>query len=371
MPKLRRFTSGATKIAVLRMITSADIHQPYIRRCFDLAQRATGAVSPNPLVGAVLVYGDRIIGEGWHARYGQAHAEVNAVASVSATDRHLIPAARLYCNLEPCYHYGKTPPCVDLVLRERIRQVVISNTDPNPKVAGQSVQKMRAAGVEVVTGILENEGARLNRAFFTWISKKRPHIILKWAQSADGYLGRQGEQTPISSPLSQRLTHRWRTEADAILVGAYTALTDNPRLDNRLYPGPAPLRIALDRHKVLPAAHHLLDDSQPTWIAGPSRPGHFSQTLFLDLPAENPLELLLDRLAQTNQAILYVEGGPATHQLFIDRGLFDELRIITNTNLYLGEGLPAAKINARPPLQESCRIGADQIDIFYHKPGLT
>jgi diaminohydroxyphosphoribosylaminopyrimidine deaminase/5-amino-6-(5-phosphoribosylamino)uracil reductase len=353
------------------MTTSADIHLPYLRRCFDLARRATGAVSPNPLVGAVLVYGDRIIGEGWHARYGQAHAEVHAVASVSAADRHLIPAARLYCNLEPCFHYGKTPPCVDLVLRENIRQVIISNTDPNPKVAGQSVQKMRAAGVEVVTGILENEGARLNRAFFTWISKKRPYIILKWAQSADGYLGRTGAQTPISSPHTQRLTHRWRTEADAILVGAHTALTDNPRLDNRLYPGPAPLRIALDRHSLLPAGRHLLDDTRPTWIAGPPRPGRFSQTLFFDLSAQNPLESLLDRLAQANQAILYVEGGPATHQLFMDRGLFDELRIITNTHLYLGDGLPAAKINACPPLRESKQIGADRIELFYPDPMLT
>ncbi len=350
------------------MTRSADAHQPYIRRCFDLARRATGAVSPNPLVGAVLVHGDRIIGEGWHQRYGQAHAEINAVASVSAADRHLIPAARLYCNLEPCFHYGKTPPCVDLVLREGIRQVIISNTDPNPKVAGQSVQKMCAAGVEVVTGVLEAEGARLNRAFFTWISKKRPLVILKWAQSADGYVGRAGEQTPISSLNTQRLTHRWRAAADAILVGAHTARVDNPRLDNRLYPGAAPLRIALDRGGIIPAGHHLLDDSRPTWIAGPARPGRFAQTLFVDLPTENPLENLLERLAEANYAILYVEGGPATHQSFIDRGLFDELRIITNTELYLGDGLPAATLPARPPHRESSRIGADRIDIFYQEP---
>jgi diaminohydroxyphosphoribosylaminopyrimidine deaminase/5-amino-6-(5-phosphoribosylamino)uracil reductase len=345
-------------------MTSSDTHVLFIRRCFDLAQRGAGYVSPNPIVGAILVHEGRIIGEGWHERYGQAHAEVNAVRSVAVADRHLIPAATLYCNLEPCFHYGKTPPCVDLVLQEGIKQVVISNTDPNPKVAGQSVQKMRAAGVEVVTGILEKEGAWLNRAFFTWIAKKRPYIILKWAQSADGYIGRQREQTAISSPLTQRLTHRWRSEVDALLVGAQTALTDNPRLDNRLYPGPSPLRVALDRKDALPAGHHLLDDSRPTWIAGPARTGRFTQTEFFDLPAENSLQALLDRLYQAGKAILYVEGGAATHQLFIDAGLFDEVRVITNTRLYLGSGIPAARLKGGWALHESDFIGGDRIEVL-------
>jgi diaminohydroxyphosphoribosylaminopyrimidine deaminase/5-amino-6-(5-phosphoribosylamino)uracil reductase len=316
------------------------------------------------MVGAVLVQEGRIIGEGWHERYGQAHAEVNAVRSVAAADRHLIPSATLYCNLEPCFHYGKTPPCVDLVLQEGIRKVVISNTDPNPKVAGQSVQKMRAAGIEVLTGILEEEGAFLNRAFFTWIAQKRPYIILKWAQSADGYIGRMGEQTAISGPLTQRLSHRWRSEADAILVGAQTALVDNPRLDNRLFPGPSPLRILLDRQGIVPSTHHLLDDSRPTWIAGPARTGNFSQTQFFDLPQENGLQALLELLYQSGKAILYVEGGATTHQRFIDAGLYDELLVITNTQLYLGNGIPAARAKGGVALRESDYIGADRVDVL-------
>lgn len=202
--------------------------EQYIRRCFQLARLGAGHVLPNPLVGAVVVHADRIIGEGWHRRYGEAHAEVNALRAVAEANRHLIPQSTLFCNLEPCFHFGKTPPCVDLILKEKIPRVVVANTDPNPLVAGQSIQKLRAAGVEVHAGILEADGRYLNRAFFTWIEKKRPHIILKWAQSADGYLGRQGERMDLTCLLAQRLVHRMRAEADAILVGTTTALWTTP-----------------------------------------------------------------------------------------------------------------------------------------------
>ena len=210
-------------------------HETYMHRCFELARLGAGSTLPNPMVGAVLVHEGRIIGEGWHRQYGGPHAEVNCVAAVAEKDRALIPQATLYCSLEPCFHVGKTPPCVELVLRERIPRVVIANTDPNSKVAGQSVQKLRAAGVEVITSVLEQEGYSLNRIFFTWITEKRPYIVLKWAQSRDGFIGRPGERVAISSPETQRFVHRLRSEIPAILVGSNTALTDNPRLDTRLF----------------------------------------------------------------------------------------------------------------------------------------
>ena len=333
--------------------------EQYIRRCFQLARLGAGHVSPNPLVGAVVVHADRIIGEGWHRRYGEAHAEVNALQAVAEADRHLIPHSTLFCNLEPCFHFGKTPPCVDLILKEKIPRVVVSNTDPNPLVAGQSIQKLRAAGVEVHAGILEAEGRYLNRAFFTWIEKKRPHIILKWAQSADGYLGRQGERTAITGSLAQRLVHRRRSEADAILVGTTTALVDNPRLDNRLYFGKSPLRIALDFAGKIPPTAHLLDDSRPTWIIGPRRGGTYRETQFLTPPETSGWILwLLENLAQEKHAILLVEGGANVLRQFLEAGLWDEILLLENPQ-FLHRGVLAPSLPEEAHLVETGRIGDD------------
>lgn len=335
-----------------------------MHRCFDLARLGAGSVSPNPMVGAVLVYQDRIIGEGWHRRYGEAHAEVNAVHSVQEADRHLIPRATLYCSLEPCFHFGKTPPCVDLILEQKIPRVVVSNTDPNPLVAGQSLQKLRGAGVEVTAGVLEAEGHDLNRAFFTWIAAKRPYIILKWAQSADGFIARTGEQTAISGPLTQRLVHRWRSESDAILVGTTTALTDNPRLDNRLYFGKSPLRIALDMKAKIPANALLLDDTRPTWIIGPAREGPFQNTRFLEIETPNWIPGLLQKLYETKHAILLVEGGAHTLRQFITSGLWDEIRL-TESPKRLGIGVPAPEIPEQALLREQFAIATDLVRIFW------
>lgn len=306
------------------------MHELFLRRCFELAQLGAGHVSPNPMVGAVLVHEGRIIGEGWHQKYGGPHAEVHCLASVSPMDRVFIPQSTLYCSLEPCFHYGKTPPCVDLVLRERIPKVVISNVDPNPKVAGQSVRKLREAGVTVKTGVLEAAGRWLNRAFFTWIEQGRPHIHLKWAESADGYIGRVGERTAISGPLALRYVHRLRSESDAILVGGRTALVDDPRLDVRLYPGRSPLRIAYDRRGTLPVGHHLLDDSLPTWILGSLRPGPWTNTTFLDNPETWEPEALLTVLAEAKRASLLVEGGVQLLRYFLERNLWDEITVLQN-----------------------------------------
>lgn len=333
----------------------------YMRRCFQLARLGAGSVSPNPMVGAVLVHEGRIIGEGWHQRYGAAHAEVNALNSVAAGDRHLIPKSTLYCSLEPCFHHGKTPPCVDLILKNNIPHVVVSNTDPNPLVAGQGLEKLRAAGVVVETGILEKEGNALNRAFFTWIGQKRPYIILKWAQSADGFLARPGERTPITGPAAQRLVHRWRSEADAILVGAITAQIDNPQLDNRLYFGKSPLRITLDFKQKLPPDANLLDDSLPTWILGPAKPGAWANTQFL-APENTALWIpfLLEKLRADNRAILFVEGGTNLLQQFLDAGFWDEIRVLESPQR-LGHGLAAPQLAAPVLLEKKDRIGPDLV----------
>lgn len=341
--------------------------QQYMRRCFQLARLGAGSVSPNPMVGAVLVHRDRIIGEGWHRRYGAAHAEANAVASVLEADRHLISEATLYCSLEPCFHFGKTPPCVDLILKEKIPHVVVANTDPNPLVAGQSLAKLRAAGVRVEAGILADEGRYLNRAFFTWIEKKRPHIILKWAQSADGFIARQEERTAITGPLAQRLVHRWRAEADAILVGTNTARTDNPRLDNRLYFGQSPLRVALDFSQKIPATAHLLDDSLPTWILGPERPGAWQHTRFLSVPGtsarQNWIPYLLEKMAAEKRAILFVEGGADMLRQFLEQPLWDEIRVLQNPQR-LHQGVRAPDIPEGVMLAEAIVLGDDTARTF-------
>lgn len=333
----------------------------FLRRCFQLARLGAGSVSPNPMVGAVLVQEGRIIGEGWHQRYGGPHAEVNCIAAVRPEDRPMIRSSTLYCSLEPCFHYGKTPPCVDLVLREGIPRVVVSNIDPNPKVGGQSLAKLRAAGVEVREGVLEAEGYALNRAFFTWIAQKRPYIHLKWAQSSDGFIGRAGERVAISGPPALRYVHRLRSESDAILVGFQTALTDNPRLDTRYYPGKNPLRIAFDRKGQLPPDHHLLDDSTATWLYAPERPGAWAQTRFLGKGGDiTAIPDLLQHLSEAGRAILLVEGGAEVHREWLEAGYWDAITVIQNERP-LRNGIAAPRIPAEAVLTEQLALGADRI----------
>ncbi len=339
-------------------------HEPFLRRCFQLARLGAGSVSPNPMVGAVLVHEGRIIGEGWHQCYGEVHAEVNCINSVSPESQALIPHSTLYCSLEPCSHYGKTPPCVDLILAQKIPRVVVSTTDPNPLVAGQGLQKLRAAGVEVTAGILETEGRWLNRAFFTWITERRPYIILKWAQSRDGYLGRVGERTAISGPATQRLVHRWRSEVDAILVGSTTAICrQSSRLDNRLFFGKSPLRLTFDIGGRLPGTAHLLDDSVPTWIFGPPRRGRWERTQFFRTTEKILISDLLAQLHTDNRAILFVEGGSQTLQQWIAEGWWDEIRVIENERS-LGEGVAAPRVPVGAVLREVYRVGGDVVEIW-------
>jgi len=340
------------------------VHESFMRRCFDLARLGAGHVSPNPMVGAVLVHEGRIIGEGWHQRYGEAHAEVNCLRAVSTENQRFIEQSTLYCSLEPCFHFGKTPPCVDLVLQQKIPRVVISNTDPNPLVAGQSIIKMREAGITVTSGVLAAEGAQLNRIFFKCIREQKPYVILKWAQSSDGFIGKQGERTVISGPATQRLVHKWRSETDAILVGATTALVDNPRLDTRFYPGSVPLRIVLDRQRRLPREHHVLDDTAETWIVGPQRSGPWQRTLFIQADEKIKIPDLLQKLQEARRTSLLVEGGANLLQQFLDAGLWDEIRIIENEQ-YLGSGVPAPGLPSGTVFIEKIKTRTDEVRIFF------
>lgn len=335
----------------------------YMRRCFELAQRGAGCVSPNPMVGALLVCDGKIIGEGWHHAYGKAHAEVNCLDAVKPEDQHLIQDSTLYCSLEPCSHFGKTPPCADLILQKKVPRVVVSNIDPNPQVAGKGLAKLREAGVAVSEGVLAAEGRWVNRFFFTWISRHRPFVILKWAQSRDGFLGKEAEKTAISGPVVQRLVHRWRAESDAILVGANTARVDNPRLDVRHYFGKNPLRVLLDGSGTVPVEQHLLSDSAPTLVFGPIRPKVPGNKTFFPSETQASLSSVLDVLQTKKCATLLVEGGAQVLNQFLALGLWDELRIIENPSR-IGEGIEAPRIPVGAIEREEYCLGTDVISIF-------
>ena len=278
----------------------------YMRRCLQLARQGIYGARPNPMVGAVIVApGGRVIGEGYHARCGQGHAEVNAFASVRPDDEPLLPQSTLYVSLEPCSHYGKTPPCADLIIRKGVKSVVVGCEDPFAKVHGAGIRKLRDAGIRVTVGVLEDECRELNRRFITFQTERRPYIILKWAQSADGFIDHDFKPTMISTPFTQMLAHRLRTECQAIVVGRVTAERDHPRLDVRHWGGPAPRRFVLSR-------------SQGTTLQG-----------------------LLDTCRNDNLQSLLVEGGAETHRRFLAEGLWDELRVET-APMVLGCGTKAA-----------------------------
>jgi diaminohydroxyphosphoribosylaminopyrimidine deaminase/5-amino-6-(5-phosphoribosylamino)uracil reductase len=284
----------------------------------------------------------RIIGEGFHARYGGPHAEVACLNAVAAADRHLIPDSTLYVSLEPCAHYGKTPPCALRIIQEGIREVVVINRDPFPEVAGKGFDLLQDAGVNVVHGLLEAEGRWVNRRFFTYFEQRRPYIVLKWAQSADGLMApADRRRTPLSGPMAQRLVHRWRTEEQAILVGYRTALHDNPQLNARFWQGPQPLRLVEDRDLALPLPLHLYDGSQPTWIFNNVREGSEDALRYVFMaPGTSLPEAIIQQLYDGGVRSLLIEGGAATLMQFIEAGLWDEARILKSP-VSLGQGVPA------------------------------
>lgn len=331
----------------------------FMQRALELAQLGQGTVAPNPMVGCVIVHENRIIGEGWHRQYGQAHAEVNALNAV--IERDLLPAATVYVTLEPCSHYGKTPPCADRLVSEGVRRVVICNEDPNPLVAGRGIRKLREAGIEVETGVLAAQGRRINRRFFTYFEKNRPFLILKWAETADGYLaGREGQPLQISNAISRRLLHKWRTEEDAFLVGTRTLQADNPQLNARLWPGRNPVRIGLDRALSLPDTFHFLDDSQVTLVYNQRENRQTERTQWV-VPDSWDLPTLIQDLQQRSIQSVVIEGGPTLLQSFIEQNLWDEIRIF-RSSVRLGSGLAAPDFYGT--LLQKDRLLTDELSIW-------
>ncbi len=319
-----------------------DSDEIFMLRAIELAAMGMGQVSPNPLVGCVIVHNGRIIGEGWHAKFRGPHAEVMAINAV--TDRSLLAESTAYVSLEPCSHFGKTPPCADLIVSSGIRRVVLAMKDPNPLVAGSGVEKLSNHGITTAVGVLERQAREMNRRFITWMEKRRPFLILKWAETRDGFMARaDGSAAWISHPLSRQLVHRWRTEEDAILVGTHTAKQDNPQLNVRLWSGRDPARIVIDRRLELSSTLHLFDGSQRTICYNTVRDDRRPNLEFIKLEGASFLQAIIDDLYRRDIQSVIIEGGSRTLAKFIDSGLWDEARVFTSEKTF-GAGIKSPAI---------------------------
>ena len=345
------------------------IHEKYIKRCLQLAENGLGSTYPNPMVGAVVVHNNRIIGEGWHRKAGEAHAEVHAINSVK--DKSLLGASTIYVSLEPCSHYGKTPPCSDLIIASGIKKVVIGSVDPFAAVAGRGIKKLMNAGCMVSVGILEQECQELNRRFFTFHQKQRPYILLKWAESSDGYISPQpsedAERRPIwiTNRYSRQLVHKWRAEEQAILVGTNTAVSDNPSLSTRSWHGPDPVRVVLDRQLRIPRDSVLFDKKIKTLVLTDSinKSREDEQNLRfekIDFEADLATRVAAVLHKHELQSVI-IEGGRKTLQTFIEADLWDEARIFKGRQ-HFGSGIPAPRISGK--ILSETTIEEDRLKIY-------
>lgn len=346
------------------------MHETYLHRCLELARQAAGYTAPNPLVGAVLVHDGRIIGEGWHRQYGGPHAEPNCIHSVQEADRHLIPQSTMYVSLEPCAHFGKTPPCADLLIQHRIPQVVIGCRDPFEQVDGKGIDKLKAAGIGVTLGVLETESEQLNKRFFTFHRRHRPYIILKWAQTANGYIGHEDHsRLMISNALTNRLVHKWRSEEAAILVGTNTALYDDPQLNTRHWSGPDPIRLVVDMDLRLPASLQLFDGSTRTIIFNTRQHAEEGAVQYYQVTRDTNLVRQIANACYRQKILsVLVEGGARLLQSFIDENYWDEARIITNEQLRVNSGVRAPLLGAAT-LAETQTLDTDTIRILKKADG--
>jgi diaminohydroxyphosphoribosylaminopyrimidine deaminase/5-amino-6-(5-phosphoribosylamino)uracil reductase len=336
------------------------IHEKYMRRCLQIARNGTAAALPNPSVGAVIVCDNRIIGEGFTSAYGGPHAEVNAINAVK--DKSLLTKSTIYVSLEPCNHFGKTPPCCDLILKYDIPTIVIGCQDPNVLVAGKSIQKLKTAGKEVFVGVLEKECQDSNRRFLLFHTKKRPYIILKWAESKDGFIApaaayRKSDNQSINQPFwisngySRQLTHKWRSEEQTILIGTQTAIDDNPRLDVRDWSGKSPVKIVLDQNNRIPKENYIFDNRSNTIVLSA-----------VDLDFKNNIAAQIAHIIyERNIASVIIEGGRQTLQTFIDENLWDEARVFRGA-MILNEGIKAPEFRAK--LMATKAIIDDELLIF-------
>jgi len=342
-------------------------HEKYMQRCLELAELGLGHVNPNPMVGAVIVCDDRIIGEGYHKKYGKAHAEVNAINQVFErfdNAAELLTRSVMYVSLEPCAHYGKTPPCADLVIKHQIPKVVIGCRDPFDAVNGKGIEKLKAAGIDVDTGILEKECQWLNRRFFTRVQKRRPYVILKWAQTADGFFAPTDKsQYWITGIESRKLVHQWRGEEDAILIGKNTAAIDNPQLNIRYGKGKAPVRIVIDRHLELSKSLNLFDQSAETLVINEVKTcadGLVKYISLEDFDRYVPQYILYQLYLRDIQSVI-IEGGAYTLNSFIEAGLWDEARMfIGKANLFSGIRSPSIT----GEIVDEMRSGEDELRII-------
>lgn len=323
----------------------------YMRRCFELARKGLGLTHTNPLVGCVIVYNDRIIGEGYHHEFGGPHAEVNAIRSV--TDPDLLKGSTLYCNMEPCAHHGKTPPCSLLIHQKGIPRVVVSNTDPFLKVNGLGIKQMLESGIEVDSGCLSEEGAHLNRRFMVYHQMKRPYVILKWAQTLDGFIDLVREPDDpigtnwITDDVSRTLVHKWRSEEAAIMVGTNTVLTDNPKLNVRRWTGDQPVRVTIDRKGRFSSSTNLMDGSQDT-IVFTGIPGKYTRKCrSIQIDPSYELADMLEELHGQKIISVLVEGGAKLLSSFLDSGCWDEARVFTG-KMSFSQGVPAPEMKKNP-----------------------
>jgi diaminohydroxyphosphoribosylaminopyrimidine deaminase / 5-amino-6-(5-phosphoribosylamino)uracil reductase len=334
--------------------------EAYMQRALELAKLGLGAVSPNPCVGCVLVADGKIIGEGWHRQYGKAHAEVNAVESVE--NKELLKDATAYVNLEPCVHHGKTPPCADLLIRHQVKKVVVANVDPNPLVGGKGIQKLREAGIDVVVGVCSKEGLEVNKRFFTFIVKQRPYVILKWAQTADGFMARNNYDSKwISNEYSRQLVHKWRSEEDAVLVGKKTAEHDNPKLTVRHWSGRNPVRVVIDRYLQLPDNLYLFDQASKTYWYNLKEDSVMANLIKIKVGDTDLVNRVLQDLHSRNVQSVLIEGGKQTLDLFMNSGFWDEARIFSSIQSF-GSGIEAPV--KRGQLISRSEVVGDTLEIF-------
>ena len=357
-----------------------DIDKKYMNLCIQLAKKGIQDVSPNPMVGCVIVYQGEIIGQGYYEKYGEAHAEVNAINSV--TDKTILTESTLYVNLEPCAHYGKTPPCSDLIIEHKLKKVVIGCVDTYSEVSGKGIKKLKDAGINVVSGILEEKAKELNKYFFNYHSKKRPYIILKWAKTQDGFIDVDRTDAKhleglketarikndgkaynwITTDESKKLVHRWRTEVQAIMIGTNTALNDNPRLTARAVNGENPLRVILDLNLRLPKSLNVFDSNTPTIVFNYLKDEKSNNLEFIKINPNNQLipEILTVLYNLKIQSII-IEGGATLLETFIESNTWDEARVFTGIKEF-SKGLKAPILQKTP--STSLLFGEDQLDFF-------
>jgi len=337
-------------------------HEHFIDKCIRLARKGALDVSPNPMVGCVIVNDGEIIGEGYHKEYGKNHAEVNAINSVK--DKSVLKNSILYVNLEPCCHHGKTPPCTDLIIKYNIPKVVIGCIDTFSKVSGQGIKKLKDNSVEVIYGVLEKDCIELNKRFFCYHIKKRPYIILKWAKSKDNFIAPINQEKPfwMTCEKSKKLVHSWRAEEDAILVGRKTVVADNPSLTVRMSEGKNPLRIVIDKELKLNEKSNVFDDQAETIVFNKIKSAIIDKTTYLKADFNNLNEDILNQLYNREILSVIIEGGAITINSFIEKNLYDEIRVFT-TDKFLKKGVDSPKL---PDINliETSIINNDKLEVY-------